>query len=61
MKHCVATYASCCARGHCSIWTMEIESFDGTAKGANRLPTDKERGIIRRWAAQAGLKIVSYV
>ncbi|MCA9265872.1 MAG: PcfJ domain-containing protein, partial [Planctomycetales bacterium] len=32
MKHCVATYASSCARGHCSIWTMEVESIEGFAK-----------------------------
>lgn len=32
LKHCVATYASSCARGHSSIWTVEIESFEGTAK-----------------------------
>jgi hypothetical protein len=32
MKHCVATYASSCARGHCSIWTMEVESMDGITK-----------------------------
>ncbi len=32
MKHCVATYASSCARGASSIWTLEIESFEGRAK-----------------------------
>lgn len=32
MRHCVATYASSCARGHCSIWTMEVESYDGVSK-----------------------------
>jgi len=32
LKHCVATYASSCAQGHCSIWTMEIESSDGRKK-----------------------------
>lgn len=30
MKHCVATYATSCARGECSIWTLEVESFSGT-------------------------------
>lgn len=32
MKHCVATYARSCARGECSIWTLEVESFDGRRK-----------------------------
>jgi len=32
MKHCVATYVSSCARGHCSIWTMEVESMDGVTR-----------------------------
>ncbi len=32
MRHCVATYASSCARGHCSIWTMEVESYEGVSK-----------------------------
>jgi PcfJ-like protein len=79
LKHCVATYASSCARGRCSIWTMEVESLDGHTKAitievrnsvrlicqargkANRLPTEKERGILRRWAEQIGLKTASHV
>lgn len=79
MKHCVATYASSCVRGACSIWTMEVESFQSVTKAltlevrnnslticqargkANRLPTDKERGVLTRWAALAGLKIANYV
>lgn len=32
LKHCVATYASSCARGHCSIWTMEVETLKGRSK-----------------------------
>ena len=32
MKHCVATYASSCARGICSIWSMEVETGEGKAK-----------------------------
>lgn len=79
LKHCVATYATSCARRHCSIWTMELESFEGTnklltleihnqtrticqARGKlNRLPTDKERAVLTRWSAAAGLRIASYV
>ncbi len=28
MRHCVALYASSCAQGACSIWTMELHGFD---------------------------------
>jgi PcfJ-like protein len=26
LKHCVASYAASCARGRCTIWTMEVQS-----------------------------------
>jgi hypothetical protein len=29
MKHCVATYARSCARGHSSIWSMRVETYEG--------------------------------
>src|SRR5207249_10253324 len=32
MKHCVATYAHSCGSGACSIWTLEVETFEGRAK-----------------------------
>jgi hypothetical protein len=32
MKHCVASYAHSCASGACSIWTLEVETFEGRAK-----------------------------
>jgi hypothetical protein len=32
MKHCVATYSHSCASGACSIWTLEVETFDGRSK-----------------------------
>lgn len=32
LKHCVATYASSCAQGRCSIWTMELETLAGRTK-----------------------------
>src|SRR5690606_27946337 len=32
MKHCVATYAGSCARAHSSIWSVEVETREGTAK-----------------------------
>ena len=31
-RHCVATYARSCARGLCSIWALEVESFEGRSK-----------------------------
>jgi hypothetical protein len=79
MKHCVATYASSCARGASSIWTLELETDEGRRKlltievnnaarlicqvrgKANRMPNDKERSILRRWATEAGLTVASYV
>ncbi|MCR9296648.1 MAG: PcfJ domain-containing protein [bacterium] len=79
LKHCVATYASSCARGQCSIWTVEVESFEGITKiltvevrnrmrmvsqvrgKANRLPTEKEKSVLTRWAARAGLRMASYI
>lgn len=79
MKHCVATYAGSCAHGQTSIWTLEVESFEGRSKlltievrnsarlicqvrgKCNALPAEKHRGIIRRWAEQAGLQLATYV
>lgn len=79
MKHCVATYAHSCASGACSVWTLEVETFEGRAKiltvevqnaarlicqargKCNMLPGEKHRGILRRWAEQAGLSLATYV
>jgi hypothetical protein len=79
MKHCVATYAHSCARGACSIWALEAETFEGRAKiltvevqnaarlicqargKCNMLPGEKHRGILRRWAEQAGLTLAKHV
>jgi hypothetical protein len=79
MKHCVASYARSCASGACSIWTLEVETFEGRAKvltievrnGArligqargkcNRLPGAKHRGMLRRWADNAGLTLADSV
>ncbi len=51
--------------GRAKVLTLEVRNIQRTicqARGkANRLPTDKERGILRRWATQAGLTIASYV
>ncbi|MEZ6108551.1 MAG: PcfJ domain-containing protein [Pirellulaceae bacterium] len=32
LGHCVASYAHSCAAGHCSIWTLELETRDGLSK-----------------------------
>ncbi len=79
MKHCVATYAHSCARGICSIWTLEVETFEGRARvltvevqnaarlicqargKCNRIPGERDRGILRRWAEKAGLTLAKYV
>ena len=79
MKHCVATYARSCSRGFSSIWTLEVDSFEGRRKiltvevdhatklirqargKCNAPPGDKHRGILRRWALEAGLGLASYV
>ena len=79
MKHCVASYAHSCASGMCSIWTLEVETFEGRTKvltievqtgmkliyqargKCNMLPGDKHRGILGRWAEQAGLQLAKHV
>lgn len=44
MRNCVASYASSCGRGSCSIWTMELHSFEGVHK---RLTIEvSARGVI---------------
>jgi hypothetical protein len=50
--------------GRTKALTLEVRSPRTIcqARGkANRLPTEKERGIMRRWAAEAGLTIARYV
>jgi hypothetical protein len=32
MKHCVATYSHSCGSGACSIWTLEVATFEGRSK-----------------------------
>lgn len=32
MKHCVGSYSQSCARGRSSIWSMEVETFEGRSK-----------------------------
>ena len=32
MHHCVAIYARACSSGACSIWTLEVESYEGVKK-----------------------------
>jgi hypothetical protein len=77
LRHCVASYASACASGACSIWTMELHGFEGVQKRQtievrgdlvvqcrgrfNKLPSEQEREILARWAQQEGLVIASYI
>jgi hypothetical protein len=52
-------------KGRTKSLTLEVRNQQRLicqARGkANRTPTEKERGVLRRWAAQAGLVIASYV
>jgi hypothetical protein len=79
MRHCVATYAECCARRQASIWSMQVENQRGrhrvltievdvpkrtvcqARRKCNRLPQTAEREVVRRWAAQEGLKVAESV
>ena len=46
LRHCVATYASWCAAGRCSIWTLEVESFAGVSKRLT-IELDPNREIVQ--------------
>jgi hypothetical protein len=79
MQHCVASYATSCNSGTCSIWTMEVQEADIPEKlltievgthtrqirqirgKRNRLPTEKEKEIVRRWAEKEHLELASYI
>ncbi len=77
MHHCVASYAYDCAKGRCSIWSMEAETKDGKKKHLtieverkrivearglqNRVPTESELNIIYQWAGAAGLQVSPYL
>lgn len=79
MRHCVASYATSCHRGKCSIWSMRLETEAGNEKlltievnnatrgirqvrgQRNRLATDHEKAIIRRWAGREDLEYASYL
>jgi len=75
MQHCVASYAHSCSRRVTSIWSLQVENYEGSrrmvtvevrlpqrivcqARGKrNVLPDAKSKDILRRWAAQEGLKL----
>ena len=77
LHHCVVSYASSCAAGECSIWSMERRTDTGLAKHQtvevrnsqivqcrgkfNRLPTAREIAVLETWARHAGLKLGAYV
>lgn len=79
MRHCVASYASSCHRGLCSIWGLSIETGNGIERlltielnnqskeirqirgRLNRLSTEQEEEVVRRWAAREGLTLASYL
>ena len=44
MRHCVASYASACAAGRCSIWAMEYVMPQGTQKRQTIEVSDDKNG-----------------
>lgn len=63
LKHCVASYAQSCARGDCSIWTMELETSGGTKKRQTiEVRSDGTiaqcRGYRNAWPDQSEFEIV---
>lgn len=74
MKHCVASYVSSCAAGSSFIWSMTLNDTKlltievtknksiGQVRGlCNRLATQKERSIMKLWAAKENITISSYL
>lgn len=72
MRHCVYSYKDRCIRGTASIWSMRrndrrLLTIEMNNEGdlvqirgvGNRLATDAEMAIIKRWARDAGLRIVN--
>ena len=72
MKHCVASYADSCARGACSIWSLNMNgkklisielrktNISQMRGKYNRIPDTKEMNVIKQWATIEGLSIPSY-
>ena len=64
MKHCVASYAQSCGRGASSIWTMNVQTEDGTEKlltieVANQAKLIKQiRGRLNRLATEKEKNII---
>lgn len=64
LRHCVASYARSCHAENCSIWTMEVETAEGTEKllTIEVDPTRKEirqvRGRHNRWAVEKEREII---
>ena len=70
LKHCVVSYHSSCATGKTSIWSLRqgdkklltIQVNPGSksiiqVRGTvNRLPTDTEKSVIKKWAQQENLR-----
>ena len=77
MRHCVASYASSCANGQSSIWSLTKQDSQGLFRHitievrkniicqmrgwSNRVPNIQEMLVIRRWCQQESLKIAGYL
>ena len=46
MRHCVAAYAHACARGACSIWSMELHTRGGVEK-CQTIEVTRQRIIVQ--------------
>ena len=63
--HCVASYAKSCFQGKCSIWTMEIQTFDGIDKrltievGLPQGEIRQVRGLRNRRATRDEMRVVT--
>lgn len=56
MRHCVASYANSCARGHYSIWSVELDSYEGKKKMATIQVTNQTR-VINEMAARSNARV----
>jgi hypothetical protein len=63
--HCVASYAKSCFQGKCSIWTMDLQTFDGIEKrltievGLPQGEIRQVRGLRNRRATRDEMRVVT--
>jgi hypothetical protein len=63
--HCVASYAKSCHQGKCSIWTMDLQTFDGIEKrltievGLPQGEVRQVRGLRNRRATRDEMQVLT--